>query len=313
MYLIERIRRLKDIRDNEWNRIVNGDCLQGLKKLKDDLIHCTVTSPPYWSLRDYKASGQIGMEYSPEKYLESLEDIFAQVHRITKPDGVLWLNLDDVYWDSDKAGRGQLNYSSFSDLKDKDLMGLPWLLALRLRKMGWYLRQDIIWHKPNPMPESIRDRCTKAHEYIFLFSKGRRYYYDHETIKTPSKLDGHRATFSKVAKKGVDEPLVNCFRKQRGPYLMANRRSVWSIATRQFAGAHFATFPPEVPELCILAGSREGDIILDPFMGAGTTALVAAKLNRRFLGYELNPDYVRIAEERLRLAGIDIERAMREN
>lgn len=298
------------------------DCREGLAKLPDEYVQCCITSPPYWSLRDYGVKGQIGVESAPEEYANRLVDIFNEVKRVLKPDGVLWLNLGDAYWGSGKAGRspgyksrhrefGKISNRDVScfgiptnhrreSIKPKDLIGLPWMVAFALRRAGWYLRQDIIWHKPNPTPESVADRCTKAHEYIFLFTKNRKYYFDNEAIKTPAKGKSAHDLFSRPSRKGIDHPYVNAFRgKSRGPYLRANRRSVWSISNKPFKGAHFATFPPEIPKLCILAGSREKDIVLDPFMGAGTTALAAKQLGRNYLGFELNPEYVRLAEKRL--------------
>lgn len=240
-----------------------------------------------------------------------------------KPDGTLWLNLGDAYWGSGKAGKnsayqakhrefgklskniarfGQPTTGKHAEIKNKDLIGLPWMIAFALRKQGWYLRQDIIWHKPNHMPESVTDRCTKAHEYIFLLSKSPKYYFDHTAIKTPAKGKTIADRTSRMARKAPENSLVNCFRKERGPHDTANRRSVWSIITVPFKGAHSAAFPAELPELCIKAGSRAGDIILDPFMGAGTTALAASRLKRNYIGFELNPQFINLAEERLKIA-----------
>jgi len=303
------------------NTIYASDCLDGLKKIKDDYVQCCVTSPPYWKLRNYGMPQQLGLEVSPETYIDSLVEIFAEVKRVLRPDGTLWLNMGDVYWGSGKVGNNphlQTNHKEFGkpdknvsrhglpttgrhpEIKAKDLVGLPWMLAFALRKQGWYLRQDIIWHKPNPMPESVTDRCTRAHEYIFLLSKNKKYYFDSDAIKTEALGKTGHNLVSRPARKALDEPLVNCFRKEPGPYLFANRRSVWQLTNKPFASAHFATFPIELPERCIMAGSREGDIVLDPFMGAGTTALAASRLKRNFIGFELNPDYVEIAVDRLR-------------
>lgn len=306
----------------ETDIIYTKDCLEGLKGLPDNSIQCCLTSPPYWSLRDYGVEGQIGLEANPEEYVERLVTVFVEVKRVLKPDGVLWLNLGDSYWGSGKAGKnpeymdrhtefGKLTHRDSSGfgrptngkhpvIKPKDLVGIPWMVAFALRAKGWYLRQDIIWHKPNPMPESCTDRCTKAHEYIFLLAKSRRYYFDHEAIKTPAKGKTLHDLTAMVSKKGSQDQMVNNLRQTRDePYLTANRRSVWSIRKKPLKEAHFAAFPPDIPELCILAGSREGDIILDPFLGAGTTALVAKRLGRRYIGFELNPRYVQIAKERL--------------
>ena len=302
------------------NKIYKMDCLKGLKSLPDNCIQCCVTSPPYWRLRNYGVDGQIGMEGSPEQYVETLVKVFEQVRRVLKPDGTFWLNLGDCYWGSGKGGNNPLyqkEHTEFgkvirdksmfgvpvigkhSEIRPKDLIGLPWMVALALRKQGWWLRQDIIWHKPNPLPESVTDRCTKAHEYIFLLTKSRKYYFDYKAIQTKSKgLTLHDRT-SRVSRKRFPHGTVNGIRRGGGPYEMANRRSVWSITTKPFAGAHFATFPPDLPELCIKAGSKTGDIVLDPFMGAGTTALAAKKLGRSFIGFELNPEYIKIANKRL--------------
>lgn len=300
-------------------RIFTEDCLQGLKNIPDECVQTCITSPPYWKLRDYDVKEQLGMELTPEAYVSKLVEIFTEVKRVLKPDGTLWLNLGDVYFKSKKqqtrrniktAVQGRRKHNG---LKTKDLIGLPWMVAFALREQGWYLRQDIIWHKPSPMVESVTDRCTKAHEYIFLLSKSRKYYFDNVAIKTAAKGASAHDRISRPGRKAADQPLVNALSKERGPYITANRRSVWSINNRPFRKAHFATFPPEVPELCILAGSRKGDLVLDPFMGAGTTALVARQHNRRFIGFELNPDYVRIAEVRLLQQGISIEKLIREN
>ncbi|MBK1439785.1 site-specific DNA-methyltransferase [Parapedobacter sp. ISTM3] len=310
----------------ETDRIYSGDCLEGMRGLPAGCVQCCITSPPYFRLRDYGIEGQLGVEDTPEQYVERLVTICSEIRRTLKDDGVFWLNLGDCYWGSGKAtsnreywkrhtefGKatkrhfssfGKPTYGNHPVIKPKDLIGIPWMVAFALRKEGWYLRQDIIWHKPNVMPESCTDRCTKSHEYIFLLSKNRRYYFDNDAIKTVMKGTPHDL-ISRVSNKGLDNPLVNTMRKQRGPYLMANRRSVWRITNKPFKGAHFATFPSEIPELCIKAGSREGDVILDPFMGSGTTALVAKRLNRHYIGFELNPDYVRMAEQRIALVRLD--------
>lgn len=309
-------------KEDKINKIYIEDCREGLAKLPDECIQCCVTSPPYWGLRDYGVNGQIGLEKTPEQYTDSLVQIFAEVKRVLKSDGVLWLNLGDAYWGSGKAGSSSgykarhkefgkksvrdtscfgmpTNYKHES-LKPKDLIGLPWMVAFAMRKAGWYLRQDIIWHKPNPTPESVTDRCTKSHEHIFLFAKNPKYYFDNEAIKTPAKGKSVHDILSMPVRKGIDNPYINAFRgKTRGPYLTANRRSVWPINTKPFKGAHFAVFPTEIPKLCILAGSREDDMVLDPFMGAGTTAVAAKQLGRNYIGFELNPEYVSLAEKRL--------------
>lgn len=326
-----------------------------------------VTSPPYFGLRDYGVAGQIGLEPSPAEYVERLVEVFREVRRVLADDGTLWLNLGDSYAGSGRglgdvktenrgnhASRGVGGSSEpagFHEaarqagsigrawikppegLKQKDLIGIPWGVAFALQADGWYLRQDIIWHKPNPMPESVRDRCTKAHEYLFLLSKSPRYYYDADAIAEPlgqssiervpgktngtMKAVGRRAAGNKTHKQTAayeagDERLrtkaglVDFAERERAKVEAGdligtrNKRSVWSVATKPFKEAHFATFPPALVEPCILAGSRAGDVVLDPFMGAGTTALVAQRLGRRWIGCELNPEYAAMAERRIR-------------
>lgn len=312
----------------QQNKIYKRNCLKGLKMLPNSCIQTCVTSPPYWQMRDYGVKGQLGLEDTPELYVEALVEVFDEVRRVLKPDGTLWLNLGDCYWGSGKAGKNpdyQRKHKVFGKatdhitkygkpvqgkcpgIKPKDLIGLPWMMALALRRQGWWLRQDIIWHKPNPMPESIKDRCTKAHEYIFLLSKSRKYYFDYKAIQTPAKgLTLHDRT-ARVSRKRYPHGKINGIRKGGGPYEMANRRSVWSITTRPFLDAHFATFPPELSELCIKAGSKAGDTVLDPFMGAGTTALVAKALLRNYIGFELNGEYIKMARERLKRSKIKAE------
>lgn len=313
------------------------DCLQGLRTLPDESVNCCVTSPPYFGLRDYGHDGQIGLEETPEAFVSKMVEVFTEVKRVLKKDGTLWLNLGDSYaggkpkdtntpdlmW-SNKQGK---NYG----LKPKDLIGIPWMVAFALRSAGWYLRQDIIWHKPNPMPESVTDRCTKAHEYIFMLSKSARYYYDADAIKTDAAESSIQRWSQNIAEqsgservpgknngtmKAVGGPKKD---KQRGHGRRhagfndrwdsmskeeqmangANKRSVWTISTKPFSEAHFATFPEDLIVDCIKAGCPENGLVLDPFMGAGTTALVASKLNRNFIGFELNPDYIQIATRRL--------------
>jgi DNA modification methylase len=311
------------------NIIYNQDCIDGLSKLPSKSINCCVTSPPYYGLRDYGHEDQIGLEEIPEQYIQKLVEVFRAVKRVLKDDGTLWLNLGDSYNGSGKAGNNpeyQKIHTAFGkkekkerfgkptkipNLKPKDLIGIPWMVAFALRADGWYLRQDIIWHKPNPMPESVTDRCTKAHEYIFLLSKSAKYYYDHEAIKekcvngdptpprgsngtnTPNK--GRRSTF------GNRGGLLNGLHSgnEYTPLEYANKRSVWTVNTKPFKDAHFATFPQDLIAPCIKAGCPENGIVLDPFMGAGTTAVVARKLNRNYIGFELNKEYVGIANKRI--------------
>jgi DNA modification methylase len=266
------------------NTILFGDCRDTIPTITERPRMC-VTSPPYYGLRNYgDEDKQIGQEQSPEEYIENMVDVFRKVRDVLADDGTLWLNIGDSYYNY-RPGKGQaLNKQSVSNtkqdlpdecprrgnklegLKEKDLIGIPWMLAFALRADGWYLRQDIIWHKPNPMPESVRDRCTKAHEYIFLLSKSQNYYFDVDAIKEPTR----------------------------------RKRSVWSVTNKPYKGAHFACYPPDLIEPCILAGSEEGDIVLDPFMGSGTTAMVAKKNSRAYIGCELHEDYASLQTDRIR-------------
>ena len=277
-----------------------------------DAIYKTVC-PKCGAIRQ---DSQIGLEESPEEYVESLVSVFREVRNILTDDGTLWVNLGDSYYNY-RPGKGQ-SYpkqsvsktkqdlpdecnkrgNKLDGLKEKDLIGIPWLFAFAMRKDGWYLRQDIIWHKPNPMPESVKDRCTKSHEYIFLFSKNRKYFYDNEAIKEPVKKDwGTRDhTQGKYHNTGTGLQPHSGLTKS---YDRKNKRSVWSVTVKPYKEAHFATYPPDLIEPCILAGSEEGDTILDPFMGAGTTAAVAKSLNRYYIGCELNKDYGNLIERRI--------------
>ena len=309
------------------NIIEFGDCRTTMRRWAalGFRAQTCVTSPPYFGMRDYKHPGQIGLEQTPERYIAAIVEVFRCVRDVLADDGTLWLNIGDSYAGGSKPGekrpgsgradgivddRGQRTRNGVGlvdGCKPKDMIGIPWMLAFALRADGWYLRQDIIWHKPNPMPESVKDRCTKAHEYIFMLTKRERYYYDSEAVKEPAvstdirkftdngadKQRGHgrrHAGFNgryadKIAEQGVPET--------------RNRRSVWTVATRPYKGAHSATFPPALIEPCILAGSRPGDIVLDPFMGSGTTAQVAVQHGRQYMGCELNPDYEVLQNERL--------------
>lgn len=261
--------------------LYQGDCLETLRWLPSESVNCGVTSPPYWGLRDYGVSGQLGQESTPEEYIGKLVEIFREFRRVLRDDGTLWLNLGDSY------GKG------------KQLVGIPWRVALALQADGWYLRQDIIWHKPNPMPESVTDRCTKSHEYIFLLSKSPKYYYDHEAIKEESVTNGrcgglYYKSTSKRKGSGLESSI---------PFIpkdkLRNKRSVWSVSTKPFKGAHFAVFPPDLIKPCILAGCPGGGVVFDPFFGAGTTGLVAIQLFRRFVGIELSEKYCSVAVKRL--------------
>ena len=298
-----------------------GDCLDVLRAMPSRSVHCVVTSPPYFGLRNYCVDGQIGLEQAPTEYVAKLVEVFREVRRVLRDDGTLWLNLGDSYAanrsyqvPSTKGGPkhspGQAVNGKGSvvpeGLKPKDLIGIPWRVAFALQADGWYLRQDLIWHKPNPMPESVRDRCTKAHEYVFLLSKSPRYYFDQEAIKEPAvseKPAGNKChKYADAYAAGTSEE----HRTKAGLLALAgvewekrNRRSVWTIATRPFKGAHFATFPSDLIEPCILAGCPEGGIVLDPFGGSGTTAGVALALGRRAILCELNPEYVALVPERV--------------
>lgn len=279
------------------SEIINGDALETLHTLPDCSVHCCVTSPPYWGLRDYGVSGQLGLEPTPQEYVSRMVDVFREVRRVLRDDGTLWLNLGDNY----AANRHGMKAADFG-LKSKDLVGIPWRVAFALQEDGWYLRQDIIWHKPNPMPESVTDRCTKAHEYIFLMAKNERYYYDQEAISENAKCAGQKVKTNgnQGMCSGYDGHRTRDGLK-RGVVVAnnRNRRSVWTVATHSFAWAHFATFPPDLIKPCILAGCPEGGTVLDPFFGSGTTGVVATQLGREYLGIELNPEYVELARQRI--------------
>ena len=296
------------------NKVLFGDCRETLKTIDTKARMC-VTSPPYYGLRNYgDEDRQIGMEQSPEEYIAEMVKVFRSVRDVLTDDGTLWLNIGDTYYNYRSDGnypkqtvsRTKQDLPNFSPvrgnklqgLKSKDLIGIPWMLAFALRADGWWLRQDIIWNKPNPMPESVKDRCTKSHEYIFLLSKSKQYYYDNEAIKEPVKQDwGTRdRTNGKYHNPGTGLAPHSGLSKS---YDRKNKRSVWTVTNKPYKGAHFACFPPDLIEPCILAGSREGDIILDPFMGSGTTAMVAKKHNRNYLGCELHEDYASLQTDRI--------------
>lgn len=265
-------------------QLIVGDALTRLREMPDNSVRCCITSPPYWGLRDYGIESQIGAEMDLNDFLNKLVEVFREVRRVLTDDGTFWLNIGDSFtsggrtWrqtDKKNAARG-MDYRppTPEGLKPKDLIGVPWRLAFKLQEDGWYLRTDIIWHKPNGQPESVKDRPTRTHEFVFMFSKSERYFYDVESVKEPT-ADG----------KG------------------RRRRSVWSINTRPFRGAHFAVFPPELVQVCMLAGSEKGDVVLDPFLGSGTVGLVANEIGRNWIGIELNEEYADIARERLNLGG----------
>ena len=297
--------------------ILFGDCKETLKQFPRGSAQMCVTSPPYYGLRDYGGeTDQIGQEDTPEQFVDNLVSVFREVRDVLKDDGTLWVNIGDSYYNY-RPGTGGLPKQTVSKtsqdlptqcnrrankldgLKEKDLIGIPWMLAFALRADGWYLRQDIIWHKPNPMPESVKDRCTKSHEYIFLLSKQRKYYYDNEAIKEPVKQDwGKRdRTTGKYHNPGTGLQPHSGLTKS---YERKNKRDVWSVTNKPFKGAHFACFPPELIEPCILAGSKKGDTILDPFMGSGTTAMVAKQHDRSYIGCELNEQYGSLIQKRLK-------------
>ena len=316
----------------EQNTITCGDCLAVLKTMPDCSAQCCVTSPPYWGLRDYGIAGQFGLEKTPEDYVQKMVAVFREVWRVLRDDGTLWMNLGDAYWSSSNRGSGGVNEWSQAKrsegqwmtqkvetelpLKPKDLCGIPWRVAFALQADGWYLRQDIIWHKPNPMPESVTDRCTKSHEYIFLMAKSRKYYYDLEAVKEPYAEASLERYKYPTAKHAIDEA-GGSFGKgirgnpDRGKIVNQsptgrNRRSVWTVSTKPYSEAHFATFPQKLIKPCILAGCPEGGIVLDPFMGSGTTALAARNLNRKYIGIELNQKYIKLAEKRLAQERLEI-------
>lgn len=330
----------------EHNTIYTGDALDVLRTLPAQAVNCAVTSPPYYGLRDYGVAGQIGREDTPEVYVARLTAVFRELRRVLADNGTLWVNIGDSYWGGKGRG-GESSYEyqasryksgiSFTRpcsntgargvigprqgrhelIKRKDLIGVPWMLAFALRADGWYLRQEVVWSKPNPKPESVRDRCTRSHEYIFMLTKKGKYHYDHMAIMEPAAYDGRRDTTAKTSPKyadggtGIKVQTFAARAHERWPNVLPacggiaglparNKRSVWTVATRSYRGAHFATFPEALITDCIKAGCPPGGVVLDPFMGAGTTAVVARKLGRQYVGIELNAEYVRLAEERLR-------------
>lgn len=299
------------------NEIYLGDCIQGMSSLPDKSVNTCITSPPYYGLRDYGCDGQIGLEETPESYVQKMVDVFREVKRVLRDDGTLWLNIGDSYAGSGKGPAGNLGakhnerhlehkHSAIvpKGLKPKDLIGIPWRVAFALQADGWYLRQDIIWHKPNPMPESVTDRCTKAHEYIFLLSKSPRYYFDSDAIREDAKsyATDKRAGAGNLryeGKRTIDKSGKNGQQSFVTINETRNKRSVWTVTTKSFKDAHFATYPEDLIVPCILSGCPEGGLVLDPFMGAGTTALVSKKLGRNYVGFELNPEYRNIAIKRI--------------
>ena len=344
------------------HRVLIGDCIESMRTLQDQSVNTCVTSPPYYGLRDYGMTGQIGLEETPAEFVGRLVEVFREVRRVLRNDGTVWVNMGDTYASIaggyapagsagkhdivSQATRGAVlrgkRRSPPIGLKQKDLMGIPWRLAFALQDDGWYLRQDIIWHKPNPMPESTRDRCTKSHEYMFLLSKSPRYYYDQDAIKEPvalssitrmaqdieqqrgsdrvpgkpngpmkavrSKRDSFKRDDSK-REQPIPGQSLGTHRPDRAesawPLDTRNKRSVWTVPTQGFKGAHFATFPPDLIRPCILAGAPLGGVVLDPFGGAGTTAVVAMQEGRESILCELNPEYAAMAERRIAAAWLD--------
>ncbi len=346
----------------DWtNRCHFGDCLETLRRMPDGLVQTCVTSPPYFGLRDYGHAGQIGLEPTPDEFVAKLVTVFREVRRVLRDDGTLWVNIGDSYNAAGRTGHGtRVGYKqgsnrasstgadacrpSVAGLKEKDLIGIPWMLAFALRADGWYLRQEIIWAKPNPMPESVTDRCTKSHEQIFLLAKSASYYGDMGAIKEPvapstvqrlsQDVESQQGSFRVPGKtngpmKAVGKGGKNAFRGQghfregeNGPANRQgrdmqdvgagddrNKRSVWTVSTKPYKGAHFATFPTDLIEPCILAGAPAGGIVLDPFFGSGTTGQVSQALGRQFIGLELNEAYKPLQDERLRQPSLALEAA----
>ena len=286
----------------ELDTIYTGDALDVLRGLPDGSVNCCVTSPPYYALRDYGMDGQIGRESSPKEYVSRLTEVFAEVRRVLRPDGTLWLNLGDTY-----AGRGE------EEIKPKDLIGIPWMAAFALRDDGWYLRNDIIWMKENPMPESVKDRCTRCHEHIFLFSKSKQYFFDYKAISEPvtestkERLKRGIAGSNKYGAPIPGQPKVQTINlpREHGSISdgeinpLRSKRDVWIVNTVPFKGGHYAAYPPKLVESCILAGCPVGGVVLDPFMGSGTTGMVAKQLDRHYVGIEINPEFAALAEARI--------------
>ena len=305
-------------------KILVGDVRSRLAEISDKSVQCVVTSPPYWGLRDYGNDGQIGLEQTPQEYVAEMVSVFREVWRVLADDGVLWLNLGDSYFSKIKgtggmnpetspknAIKGKVNFQAFEPIhldagnlpiKQKDLVGIPWRVAFALQDEGWYLRQDIIWAKPNPMPESVTDRCTKSHEYIFMLTKNSKYYFDNQAIKEPTaNLGKTKIKFGGNKYGDSDDPKRAT--KSGNEYTdtgLRNKRDVWTIPTKPFKGAHFAVMPEAIIEPCVLASSRPGDTVLDPFTGSGTVGVVCLRHNRNFIGTELNPEYAQIALNRIK-------------
>lgn len=301
--------------DSDTAALLVGDCVARLREVQDGFVRCCVTSPPYFGLRDYGVDGQIGVESDVDEYVSRLVAVFREVHRVLAEDGTLWLNLGDSYvtrWGSTRAeGRAGLEDNRRTrsgkvptGYKEKDLFGIPWAVAFALRADGWWLRQEIIWHKPNPMPEPVKDRCTKAHEHVFLLAKSQDYFFNAEAIREESEdrplsswEDRKKSEPVRRGDPGVSGHVTHTHTLASRPG--RNKRDVWTIAPKPFKGAHFAVFPPALVEPCVLAGSAPGDVVLDPFTGSGTTGMVALQHGRNFIGTELNPDYAVMAWNRI--------------
>lgn len=299
-------------------KLLCGDAIEELRKLPDKSINTCVTSPPYYGLRDYGISGQIGLEESPEEYINRLVEVFREVKRVLRDDGILWVNIGDTYASNGKTGSGGrkqgtnlIEEGRYFDgkrishgCKPKDLIGIPWMLAFALRADGWYLRQDIIWAKNNPMPESVKDRCTRSHEYIFMLTKSRKYYFDHEAMQEdtdPKYAKRYNKPFMDKAEQNYPHPQgghnTGGMKKYNGK---RNKRDVWQVSVcSTVKEAHFAIFPKELIEPCILAGCPEGGWVLDPFNGSGTTGIVATQNKRNYIGIDLNPEYLEITKRRV--------------
>ncbi|MEG1562120.1 MAG: site-specific DNA-methyltransferase [Bacteroides sp.] len=314
-------------------KYITADAETGLQLIQDGTADACITSPPYYGLRDYGNSDQIGLESTPEEYIDRLVRIFREVKRALKDDGTLWIVIGDCYAGSGKGAanypentlkykqgtnRGMLGARATKQVrtpscKPKDLIGIPWMLAFALRADGWYLRNDIIWQKPNAMPESVKDRCTGSHEHILLLSKSRKYHFDAEAIEEPASFDGRKETFNKGSGKYAEAAIVpgnhpqtqhmagkphERWRTKNGVHIR-NKRDVWTVSTKPYRGAHFATFPPELIRPCVLAGSRPGGIVIDPFFGSGTTGIVAKEEGRGFIGIDINREYMEMARSRI--------------
>jgi DNA modification methylase len=303
------------------NKVYFGDCRDSMRQMAKDgiKVQTCITSPPYYGLRDYGHDGQIGNEQTPKEFINNLVEVFACVWDVLEDNGTLWVNLGDSYYNY-RPGKGQrvvansiasqkaseFEHSAkrgnkLEGYKEKDLMGMPWRLAFALQDFGWYLRQDIIWHKPNPMPESVRDRCTKGHEYIFLLTKKPHYYFDHVAIQEPANYPNDDRGSRGDSRRGTE---CNSMSGKTGE--TRNKRSVWTVATKPYAGAHFAVYPEELIEPCVLASTKTGDIILDPFFGSGTTGAVAQKLGRQYIGCELNQEYESLQKERFKQQALEL-------